>query len=209
MRHVQLTKTNGPRESLLSKYRRTESPTDTVAPKLKSTPKRASPDIHAAPLSSDEDRLDSLNEPELPTSTHDAKDRPKLVPRSRNGVRSSSSNASSSPQRHRAARRNGATASGSPKRTADDLKDEESTSDELNLFSLSQSQKRPKKLKAYGGPVRGGGTGRRDDQTSKKDDDTGPASKVTGNGWKAPLTEQDVDERCMCHQRPIHVCAYD
>lgn len=215
MRHVQLTRTNGPDQSLLSTFRRSDSPADgAAAPKSKMIAKRASPDIHAAPLSSEEDDTDSRNEPEpepepeLPISLPNTDERPKLVPRSRNGAPSSSpSKASSSRQRPRPGKRNGAAAaaaSSSPKRTADEAQDEEDTDDGLDLFTSSQSQNQSKRVKSYSARSgRGASTGRREarsHRTPNKQDGAAnkrSSSKAAANGWKAPLQEQDVEEQRM------------
>ena len=128
-----LTYKNGPRRHLLKTLpARAAKETERSGATRKTGPKRASPGITDAPLSSDEDDEDddgALPEPQGRVSQRDK------------GLSTAAASSSSSPRR--GARKNGIWSS-SPKRPAEDM------DDGFDMFGSSQSQKRGKKMKSYG-----------------------------------------------------------
>ena len=205
MSHVLLTRANGPRKSLLGTIGGQKRQDGGVRQaKTKIGAQRASPDTYADPLSSTDEEEEGVAsnaaEHELPLDDGSNGLRP-LAQSQGNGPASSPPNlSSSSPRRPRGARRTTSTTSSSPKRRADALRGPPLLDDDFDMFSSSQSQRRAKKIKSYGGrnirAARAAATavvGSRTDDAAVK-----PGSKEASgrtNGFKAPVLERDVEDQ--------------
>ncbi len=196
-----LTYRNGPGQHLLSTFR---GSSQDVPPSSQKT-RRASPDIHAAPLSSESDNEDNDNDgisdtdqlPQYsqedvqsttfkPTQVNDRQQRRTTSTR-RSGRLSSSRSASIasslSPQRRGAVvtRPNGVS-SISPKRAS--ITDGNEEDDDFEMFASSQSQKRgAKRVKAYGGVRLGGSSSTNAATTTRREggDDNGGGNHFNSN----------------------------
>lgn len=221
---IRLTRNNGPRHSLLTTFRKSPSEEeDGNASRSGNNAKRPSPDIHAAPLSSEEEEEDwrapneSDLEPELElpstTTTRGTPNRRKTSTRSsRDAPASLSSDAYSSMQRRSQIGRmtDAEEASSSPKRPAAAIQETTAMAtatvleDDFDLFDSSQGRKRVKRIKSYGGA--GGNRSGRDNIAPRKVN--GSDKKVNGEnertskkegkaqkGFKAPMLEEEFEER--------------
>lgn len=150
-----LTANNGPTTHLLSIVG--GKPTGTIPSKdQKSVPKRASPDVNDAPLSSDEDEL--LIEPELPErlSLSLSSLEEELVDPFAASEPKGSSRPTKAPPKRGSARKARTKTNGlplsSPKRPADDMgfKSGNNTEEVFDMmYSSSQNQKRARKMPVY------------------------------------------------------------
>ncbi|KAI9887068.1 MAG: hypothetical protein M1823_001140 [Watsoniomyces obsoletus] len=210
-----LTVRNGPRHHLLSTFR--SSPSEDAPSSSQKTRRDTSPDIHAAPLSSDDDNDNdhgaSDTEQQLPRYLQDDSSppsqskikeienrpqKPKPAASTRRSGRFSSGNtsiaSSSSPRRRGGSattttRPNGVSRI-SPKRPSlmDDDDGKGKEEDDFELFASSQSQKRgAKRVKAYGGVGRLGGGS--NPATTRRGEGSDETKDSSTGVFKVPMLE--------------------